>query len=157
MEDLDDRRDPIAAMVMAMAKPEVNGGGNNQRAAMPERIERTYGAACPVCRTHLPADVIRLDRPFECSTCGSQLCVHKSYSTIKFGIALICAIAVAYAVGARGVVWFLAVVLSLFPTMVMLTMVTQRLVPPPISICDAGTASRRDVNRWDGDDAKDDK
>lgn len=77
-------------------------------------------AICPVCGASIPATTLRLAKPFGCAACGSTLKTTQDYGVIVTLGAIAMAAAIAYLIGARGMILFAVVALGFFPIDIML-------------------------------------
>ena len=67
-------------------------------------------------------------------SCESELIVPKWYSWFQLLITFVATGLVAYALGARGTAWFIAVIVGQFPIGVLVSMITERIFPKKIML-----------------------
>jgi hypothetical protein len=88
--------------------------------------------SCPACSTSLPWKELDFKLPFHCPVCNAELKIPTSYAHVGGFIALGLSCGLAYAIGAHGYIFLLAVAVFYFPVTWLVVVVSVVIVPPPI-------------------------
>jgi hypothetical protein len=122
------------------------GDRESPRAA---RVEEVYGGECPGCSARLSRRIIRLDRSFQCPSCGWNVCVPRYYSWLQFVLSLLLASGIAYALGTTRVAWLVTVAVCFFPTAMVVSAITHRIIPPRLRLSDDYQSQMHSTTRSD--------
>lgn len=99
-------------------------------------IQAIYGGRCPGCDAELPFEVIRVDRPFQCPSCGWNVRVRERSQVLHFVVTLLSSVALPYLFDVRGLAWVLTTIVLFFPAMMIVTMMMQRVLPQEFRLDD---------------------
>ena len=94
---------------------------------------------CPLCRALIVIPQIDFTEPFRCPACAEWLSVPKTYGAAQAGTAFVASCTGCFLLGLRGIILLGAAILSWFPALIIVVIVSHVFFPPRLK-------------RWTGDD-----
>jgi hypothetical protein len=91
---------------------------------------------CPICEAQILWKELSLSTDFKCPACKQKLAVSKHYCGWLYGVSVLVTALIAFGLGAREEVFFLALLTGIFPTMMIIVLLARFVAPPTLRASD---------------------